>query len=225
MGPGYDLGYLVVEPPVPDPDTLFDTVAQDPLLAGLPSDLRSKVDPALVIPSPTTGCQRQKCFQFIASADVFYFGPEPTNTACLSAITNAPPSPTTPPISMDLSSVYVVYQPIEQFDNCRKWIGENFAFTASFRSDTLSTIEYKTDSLPVTKVMNYEDLPCPPPDMAPQLDPEVPYFPILKQLFRTWASINGSDESCEQIGVRDPPVRAVLVDRISGPKDGGDSIA
>ena len=104
----------------------------------------------------------------------------------------------------------------------------NFPFTASFRSDTLSTLEYKTDDgdgPPATKVMDFAHLPCPPPDIARYHNPHVPYSPILKQLFRTWASINGSDEACEQVGVRDPPVKAVRVDRIDGPKDGGDVIA
>ena len=73
--------------------------------------------------------------------------------------------------------------------------GKNSPVTASFRSDELSTLKYKTDGPPVTKVMNYKDFPCPPPDIAQQLNPEVPYPPILKQLFRTWASINGSDEA------------------------------
>ncbi|KAI4271469.1 MAG: hypothetical protein L6R38_006867 [Xanthoria sp. 2 TBL-2021] len=69
-----------------------------------------------------------------SSADVFYFGPDPTNTACLSAITSSPPLPTPPPISI-------------------------------------------------------------------------------------------SDEVCEQAAVIDPPIRAVRVDRIAGPKDGVDIIA
>lgn len=124
----------------------------------------------------------------------------------------------------DPSSVYVVYQPIEQFDNCRKWIGETSPLTASFQSDTLSTLEYRTDAPTVTKAMNYADLTCPPSEIAQHLNPAVPYSPILKQLFRTWASINGSDQACEQVGVRDPPIRAVRVDRITGPTDGGDVI-
>lgn len=67
LGPGKDFGYLIMEPPVPDPDTLFESIAHDPLFAGLPSGLRSNLDPALVIPSPTIGCQRTKCFQFIVA--------------------------------------------------------------------------------------------------------------------------------------------------------------
>ncbi|KAL8751183.1 MAG: hypothetical protein Q9199_006593 [Rusavskia elegans] len=93
-------GYLIVGPPVPEQDILFESLVQDPLLAEIPSVLRSVVDPGMVIPSPTPGCQPTKCFQFIKSADVFYFGPEPTNTACLGHITNPSPLPTTPPIPM-----------------------------------------------------------------------------------------------------------------------------
>lgn len=181
----------------------------------------------------------------IQSADVFYFGPEPTNTACLSAITSPPPLPTPPPISMYVialgtsysvlseltvaarhpSSVYIVYQPLYMFDNCRHWLAINSPLTASFRSDTLSTLEYQTDAPIATKVMNYTDLPCPPPSIAQYLNPEVPYSPVLKQLFHTNMYFNDSRATCEQAAVIDPPVRAVRVDRISGPKDGGDTIA
>ncbi len=55
-------------------------------------------------------------------------------------------------------------------------------------------------------------------DIAQQLNPEVPHSPILKQLFRLWASINGSDEACGQVGIRYPPLRAVRIDRISRPR-------
>ncbi|KAL8717751.1 MAG: hypothetical protein Q9225_005037 [Loekoesia sp. 1 TL-2023] len=223
------LGYLVVEPPVPGPDTIFESLAQDPLLAEIPTGLRSKVDPASIIPTPTPGCESNECIQFIPSADVFYFGPDPTNTACLSAITNPPPSPTPPPISMDPSSVYVVLQTGQIFDKCRNWLGGNVSpITASFRSDTLSTIEYKTDAPPATKVMNFADLPCPPSDIAQYLNSEVPYSPILKQLFDSF-SFNRTrpvyDNSCEKAGMRDPFFRAVRVDHITGPNDGGDLIA
>ena len=113
-----DLGYVIVEPPVPNPDGLFESLAQNPLLAAVPTRWRSVVDPALIIPAPTFGCQPNKCFQFIGvsnqisqhgllslltpipSADVFYFGPDPTNTACLRDIISSPPLPTRPPIPM-----------------------------------------------------------------------------------------------------------------------------
>ena len=112
------IGYLLVQAPIPEPDTFFGSLAQDPLLAGIPTGLRPKVDPAMVVPSPNPDCKRDSCYQFIAvsnqavqyllspllmsiqSADVFYYGPKPTNTACLSAITTSPPLPTRPPIPM-----------------------------------------------------------------------------------------------------------------------------
>ncbi|KAL9596521.1 MAG: hypothetical protein Q9219_005742 [cf. Caloplaca sp. 3 TL-2023] len=222
------IGYLVMGRPVPDPDTIFDSLAQDPILAEFPSALRSEVDPASLLPSPTPGCARDRCMQFIASADVFYHGPEPTNTACLSALTGSPPLPTTPPIDMDPASVYVVLQPIQVFNECREWIGGNiFPVTASFRSDTLSTIEFRTDAPPATKVMNFADLPCPPSDMAEFYNPKVPYSPLLKQLFNSYMHLNDSNpgQTCDQAPVRDPFVRAVRVDHVSGPKDGGDTIS
>lgn len=86
-------------------------------------------------------------------------------------------------------------------------------------------MEYQTDALPATKVMNYTDLPCPPPELGQYLNPQVPYSPILKQLFHAYVNFNSSDEVCEQAAVIDPPIRAVRVDRIAGPKDGVDIIA
>ncbi|KAL9032749.1 MAG: hypothetical protein Q9180_006326 [Flavoplaca navasiana] len=199
------VGYLAVEPPVTDSGTVFESLVRDPLLAEIPTGLRAQVHPAMIIPPPTPGCKVDKCYQFIASADVFYFGPDPTDTACLSAITSSPPSPTPPPISM-------------------QWVASISPLTASFRSDTLSTLEYKTNAPPATKVMNYADLPCPPPAIAQHLNPELPYSPILKQLFRTYDKPANST-TCQMAAVIDPPVHAVRVDQISGPKDGGDTIA
>lgn len=56
------LGYLIVEPPAQDPDTFFESLVQDPLLGGILTGLRSQVDPAIVIPSPTPGCLRDKYY-------------------------------------------------------------------------------------------------------------------------------------------------------------------
>ncbi|KAL8993439.1 MAG: hypothetical protein Q9169_006343 [Polycauliona sp. 2 TL-2023] len=220
------LGYLVVERPFPDEHVVFEQLAQDLLLAGIATGLRPEVDPSSLIPSPTSGCAQDECIQFIASADVFYFGPDPTNTACSSAIKSPLPLPTPPPISMDPASVYVVYQSIQIFDKCRRWIGGNPPFTASFRSDTLSTLEYRTDGPPATKVMDFADLPCPPSHIADFLNPEVPYSPILKQLFRTYSRVNTSDSDvCDQAAVIDPPIKAVRVGEISGREEGGNAIA
>lgn len=62
---GSQLGYLVVQRPTPDPDTRFESIAQDHLLAAIPSGLRSVADPNFLVPSPTKGCAIQKCVQLI----------------------------------------------------------------------------------------------------------------------------------------------------------------
>ncbi len=56
------VGYLVVQAPVLDPDSLFEPLAQDSLFAGVPAGLRSEVDPAIVIPSPTPDCRPDKYY-------------------------------------------------------------------------------------------------------------------------------------------------------------------
>ncbi|KAL8842948.1 MAG: hypothetical protein Q9176_002251 [Flavoplaca citrina] len=197
---GDDIGHMNVERPVPDPETLFHDLVQDSLLAAIPTALRSEVDPNSLIPSPTQGCESKptKCY---LSADVFYFGPDPTNTACLPAITSMPPSPTPPQISIyilqsliqsepsskltfstrDPSSVYVIYQPPQIFDECRNWVAGIVGppVTLSYPSGVLSTLGYQSDAPPATKAFNLEDLPCPPSTLGDVYDPGLPYLPIL----------------------------------------------
>ena len=114
-----ELGYMQVERPVPDPDTTFGSLGQDPLLANTPESLRSAVDPEFLLPSSNESCDiiPSKCLVSVAvraiiklvkimlltsfkSVDVFYFGPDPTNTACLATITSPPPVPTPPQMEM-----------------------------------------------------------------------------------------------------------------------------
>lgn len=116
---GLELGYMHIERPLPDPDSSFGSLGRDSLLADLPEGLRSAVDPAFLLPSTNKSCgiTPTKCLVSVAvrakiklvkvmllislqSADVFYFGPDPTNTACLSTITSSPPTPTPPQVSM-----------------------------------------------------------------------------------------------------------------------------
>lgn len=61
----YSMGWLVVNRPVPDPDKRFDSLAQDPLLAGVQKGLRSQVDIASLIPPSTKGCESARCVQVI----------------------------------------------------------------------------------------------------------------------------------------------------------------
>ncbi|KAL8992352.1 MAG: hypothetical protein Q9169_007163 [Polycauliona sp. 2 TL-2023] len=227
-------GILRVERPTSDPDARFESLAQDSLLAGIPEGLRSVLDPEALIPTPTDGCDTNKCVAIIPSADVFYFAADPTNTACLSAITGAPPLPTVPPIDMDPSYAYVVYPGAQLFDGCRNWLGGlDITTTARFRPEQLSTLEYRPDQAPTTKVLDFADLPCPPSDVAQIYDPTIPYYPILEipvAFGLPFMPVNESNQyderpQCKVAAVRDPPVRARRVGRITGRKGGGGTIA
>lgn len=59
---GADFGVLYVNRPTPDPDTQFQSLLDQPLIAGIPRGLRSEVDPASLIPlpTPTEGCHNRK---------------------------------------------------------------------------------------------------------------------------------------------------------------------
>ncbi|KAI4235232.1 MAG: hypothetical protein LQ349_003307 [Xanthoria aureola] len=234
---GKDIGYMNMERPVPDPDTLFRDLSQDPWLDTFPTGLRSALDIASLIPTRTESCGTvpTQCILIIPSADVFYFGPEPTNTGCLSAITSPPPTPTPtsvplPPVSMNPSSVYVVYQPAHIFDYCGRWQGGvvGSPVTMSYPSGVLSSLQFQYNAPPATKAIDFADLSCPPSEVAKVYDPGAPYFPILKAEFGVrYNPYTTADDplvratTCEIAAVRDPPVRAVRVDRISGANDGG----
>lgn len=64
---GKDIGFMNMERPVPDPDTRFQKLAQDPLLDSIPKGLRSALDPASLIPSRTESCGTKptNCFLVI----------------------------------------------------------------------------------------------------------------------------------------------------------------
>lgn len=59
------IGCLMVDRPSPDPDMRFESLLDESLFAGVPADLRAEVDPALLIPTPTSGCSPDQCFQII----------------------------------------------------------------------------------------------------------------------------------------------------------------
>ncbi|KAL8725197.1 MAG: hypothetical protein Q9166_007505 [cf. Caloplaca sp. 2 TL-2023] len=231
---GTEIGYMNMKRPIPDPDTRFESLAQDPLLAGIPTALRSEVNPASLVPTATRSCgpTEIECI-LVVPVNVFYFGPDPTNTACLSAITSPPPSPTPPQVTMDPSSVYVVYQPPQIFDGCKKWLVgvDGPPVTMSYQSEKLSSLEYRSDGPPATKAINFADLPCPPSDVADVYNSGAPYFPILVSTFGARFSpysVGNSPvlapDGCEVAAIRDPPVRAIRVGEISGPKDDSDTI-
>ncbi|KAL8876215.1 MAG: hypothetical protein Q9198_005551 [Flavoplaca austrocitrina] len=55
------LGIVEVDRPKPDPETRFAILAEDPALDGIPTDLRSEIDPVALIPSPTKRCNIDEC--------------------------------------------------------------------------------------------------------------------------------------------------------------------
>ena len=62
---GSTLGFSIVKRPMPDPDTRFESIANNTLLAAIPGGLRSVADPNLLVPSPTKGCASRKCLDII----------------------------------------------------------------------------------------------------------------------------------------------------------------
>ena len=133
----------------------------------------------------------------------------------------------------DPSSVYVVYQPPQMFDECRNLrVGIIGApVTMSYKPNMLSTLEFRSDMPPATKVMDFEDLPCPPSDIAKVYNSGAHYFPILSSTFGAkWSVPPGADgwvesvPACENAAIRDPPVYARHVGMISGREDGGGGI-
>ena len=62
---GSSIGFVVVERPIPDPDTRFENLSSDSMLAAIPNGLRPWVDPASLVPSSTKGCATSKCIAII----------------------------------------------------------------------------------------------------------------------------------------------------------------
>lgn len=54
------IGFMHLARPVPDPDTRFESLAQDPLRTGIPVGRCSAVNPASSIPLHTGGCLTTK---------------------------------------------------------------------------------------------------------------------------------------------------------------------
>lgn len=101
----------------------------------------------------------------------------------------------------------------------------------SYRNDTLSTLKYQSNAPPATRTFNFADLPCPPSGVAESYDPRAPYSPVLVSpfgvRFNVFADKTGPFQEIDDCGVAvvvDPPVRAVRVERITGPEDEGGQI-
>ena len=73
--------------------------------------------------------------------------------------------------------------------------------------------------------MNFGYLPCPPSGVAHMNKQGKPYFPILAPWYAvlnelTFLNQTISHDECVVAALRDPPVRAIRVDRVTGRKDG-----
>lgn len=134
------------------------------------------------------------------------------------------------------TSVYVVYQPAQIFDECRNWIGgvAGPAVTLSYPANALSTLQYQSNGPPATKAINYADLPCPPTDVAKVYNPKTPYYPVLKSEFGVKFNLHAyideqyrtvGDEPCKITAVRDPPVYSEWVGPVTGATDESGIIA
>ena len=104
--------------------------------------------------------------------------------------------------------------------------------TMSYLPKMMSTLEFRSDGPPATKAMDFADLPCPPSDVAKVYNQKAPYFPVLVSTFgaiwREFTPISDGlfldNPPIEIAAIRDPPVHAHRVGKISGPKDGGGGI-
>lgn len=54
------IGFVYADRPVPDPDTMFDSFAQDPFLIEIPTSLHPAINPESLLPLPTAGCIESK---------------------------------------------------------------------------------------------------------------------------------------------------------------------
>lgn len=59
------VGAVILDRPTPDPETRFASLAEDQVLAKIPAELRSRLDPVALIPSPTESCDISRCVGFI----------------------------------------------------------------------------------------------------------------------------------------------------------------
>lgn len=78
------------------------------------------------------------------------------------------------------------------------------------------------DGDPVARVFNYADLPCPPPDIAAQLDPGAAYNPVLIAPFHIVHTIDNTNSTldCNVNAIKDPSRPVVRVNSITGPRVG-----
>lgn len=155
------------------------------------------------------------------SVNIWYFGNGSQNTACPGIATASTPSHP-PGLSMVPPSIYAIFPTIMASDGCNK-IGQSYGpITTSFAPGEPSTIENG-----VTKVYNFNDLPCPPSGI--RIPPGSVYAPLIAPpSFIVW-DLDPAFSTCV-IGLHqgvnppfDPPIALPSVrDGLLGPGTPGD---
>ena len=118
---------------------------------------------------------------------------------------------------------------------CRNWLagGSGPPVTLSYRPDRMSTLQPIPDAPSATKLFNFEDLPCPPSNIADQLEPGKQYNPIIVPPFnfstllhvkRQVSNKHIIPQRCLITAIRDPPTRAIRVHEILEMKEDSERI-
>ncbi|KAI4108314.1 MAG: hypothetical protein LQ339_002215 [Xanthoria mediterranea] len=138
---------------------------------------------------PSDSCNR--CYIFYPWAHVYYPSAETSNTECLSALTAAP-TPNLPPLGLEPRPgyAYVVLPELSAEINCTPFTTYK-SKTFSFPPHQLSTMSGPQN---LTAEFNFEDLPCPPPKLAsevqwfynPEYNPRRRYSPFLAPFSEIW---------------------------------------
>lgn len=74
---------------------------------------------------------------------------------------------------------------------------------------------------PATQLFDFNDIPCPPPDIQEQLDPGYRYSPVILMEIGIPLEIGNLSTECEVQAIMDPPTAFNIFDFLSGPNDGG----
>ncbi|MDI1493213.1 MAG: hypothetical protein OHK93_005001 [Ramalina farinacea] len=116
-------------------------------------------------------------------------------------------------------SIYVVYPPVTMLNMCGDPLLSQQGVdptTDSYDPRDVSSLQGVPGSTPTPEAFNFNDLPCPPPDIAQQLDNGSAYNPVF---LPPLGSVGVSNIDCTvAYGIQDPPGAAMMVRTISVPQ-------
>ena len=179
-------------------------------------------------PSPVTTGPPGECSIYFEYVSVLYFPTGPLNTACLTAIPSASmPSQVTPAGSFQSPSVYVIFPQISAGNSITQVGSVYTSVTISLAPGELSSIQGPDGP---TKSFNFNDLPCPPSDVAaadswfynPEYNPSRAYAPMIApppQLFDLDPAFSNCVAAIYQ-GF-DPPIALLSAAGLGGQGGGG----